>query len=158
MQTDFFKKQFKRNNLIKTKILTNNTIMNNDDFLYKRESSEINGAVYEVHKIMGVGLLEKVYQEALALEFIRRDIPFEQEKPFRLAYKGTQLNAYYVADFVCYGKIIVELKSVSELLDIHKAQVRNYLSITGYELGLLYNFNDLYMKPTRILNPNNLLP
>ncbi len=60
--------------------------MNNDDFLYKRESSEINGAVYEVHKIMGVGLLEKVYQEALALEFIRRDIPFEQEKPFRLAY------------------------------------------------------------------------
>ena len=125
-------------------------------FLYRYESSQINGAVYEVHKRMGVGLAEKVYQEALALEFGLRNIPFEREKTYRLQYKGVQLEAYYIADFVCYDKIIVELKSVSELLDIHKAQVRNYLALTGMELGLLYNFNDLYIQPTRILNPNSI--
>ena len=125
-------------------------------FLYKYESSQINGAAFEVHKRMGVGLLEKVYQESLALEFRMRNIPFEREKLFRLEYKGTQLETHYVADFVCYDKIIVELKSVSELQDLHKAQVRNYLALTGLELGLLYNFNELYMQPIRILNPNNV--
>lgn len=128
----------------------------NGYFLYKEESSAINGAVFEVHKRMGVGLLEKVYQEALAIEFAMRGIPFEREKKYLLTYKGTQLEAYYVADFVCYDKIIVELKSVTELLDIHKAQVKNYLALTGLELGLLYNFNELYMRPTRVLNPNSV--
>lgn len=126
----------------------------NSYFLYKEESSAINGAVFEVHKRMGVGLLEKVYQEVLAIEFGIRGIPFEREKKYILTYKGTQLEAYYVADFVCYDKIIIELKSVTELLDIHKAQVKNYLALTGLELGLLYNFNELYMRPTRVLNPN----
>lgn len=126
----------------------------NSYFLYKEESSAINGAVFEVHKRMGVGLLEKVYQEALAIEFGIRGIPFEREKKYILTYKGTQLEAYYVADFVCYDKIIIELKPVTELLDIHKAQVKNYLALTGLELGLLYNFNELYMRPTRVLNPN----
>ncbi len=128
----------------------------NGYFLYKEESSAINGAVFEVHKRMGVGLLEKVYQEALAIEFAMRGIPFEREKKYLLTYKGTQLETYYVADFVCYDKIIVELKSVTELLDIHKAQVKNYLALTGLELGLLYNFNELYMRPTRVLNPNSV--
>ena len=128
----------------------------NGYFLYKEESSAINGAVFEVHKRMGVGLLEKVYQEALAIEFAMRRIPFEREKKYLLTYKGTQLETYYVADFVCYDKIIVELKSVTELLDIHKAQVKNYLALTGLELGLLYNFNELYMRPTRVLNPNSV--
>ena len=127
-----------------------------DSLLYKYESSQINGAVFEVHKRMGVGLLEKAYQEALAVEFSLRNIPFEREKLFRLTYKDTQLETYYVADFVCYDKIIVELKSVTELLDIHKAQVRNYLALTGMELGLLYNFNELYMQPIRVLNPNSI--
>lgn len=70
-------------------------------------------------------------------------------------YRDQKLDADYIADFVCYGKIIVELKAVSELSDAHKVQVRNYLSITGYSLGLLYNFNELFMTPVRILNPNN---
>lgn len=102
--------------------------------IYSYESSQINGAVFEVYKRMGVGLAEKVYQEALALELKLRNIPFEREKLYRLHYKGTMLEAYYIADFVCYDKIIVELKAVSELLDIHKAQVRNYLALTGLEL------------------------
>ncbi len=124
--------------------------------LYKNESAAINGAVFEVHKLMGVGLSEKVYQEALEIEFKIRNIPFKREQAFHLFYKETKLEAYYVADFVCYDKIIVELKSVTELLDIHKAQVRNYLALTGLELGLLYNFNQLYIQPTRILNPNSI--
>lgn len=125
-------------------------------FLYKEESSIINGAVFEVHKRLGVGMLEKVYQDALEVEFKLRNILFEREKRFAVNYKGVTLDSYYIADFFCFDKIIVELKSVTELLDIHKAQVRNYLSLTGAELGLLYNFNDLYITPVRILNPNSI--
>ena len=125
-------------------------------FLYKEESSIINGAVFEVHKRLGVGMLEKVYQDALEVEFKLRNIPYEREKHFAVNYKGVTLDSYYIADFFCYDKIIVELKSVTELLDVHKAQVRNYLSLTGAELGLLYNFNELYITPVRILNPNSI--
>ncbi len=114
----------------------------------------ITGAIFEVHKRLGVGLLEKVYQEALAIELEFRNIPFEREKRFDIFYRDQKLITHYVADFVCYDKIIVELKSVSELTDLYKAQVRNYLSITNYELGILCNFNELYMKPIRILNNN----
>ena len=64
------------------------------------------------------------------------------------------MDAQYIADFVCYDKINVELKAVSELTDAHKAQVRNYLTITNFELGILCNFNELYMEPVRILNSN----
>ncbi len=124
--------------------------------LYEQESSKINGAVFEVHKRLGLGLAEKIYQQALAIEFQHRGIPFEREKQYDMFYRNQKLDAYYISDFVCYGKIIVELKAVSELSDAHKAQVRNYLSITGYSLGLLYNFNELYMTPVRVLNPNNL--
>lgn len=122
--------------------------------VYSEESAKIVGAVFEVHKRLGVGLLEKVYQEAFVIELQFRGIPFEREKRFDLFYKGQKLDTQYIADFVCYGKIIVELKAVSELTDVHKAQVRNYLSITNYELGLLCNFNELYMAPVRILNSN----
>lgn len=125
-------------------------------FLYKEESSIINGAVFEVHKRLGVGMLEKVYQDALEVEFKLRNIPYEREKRFAVNYKGVTLDSYYIADFFCFDKIIVELKSVNELLDVHKAQVRNYLSLTGAELGLLYNFNELYITPVRILNPNSI--
>lgn len=125
-------------------------------FLYKEESSIINGAVFEVHKRLGVGMMEKVYQDALEVEFKLRNIPYEREKRFAVNYKGVTLDSYYIADFFCYDKIIVELKSVTELLDVHKAQVRNYLSLTGAELGLLYNFNELYITPVRILNPNSI--
>ena len=64
------------------------------------------------------------------------------------------METFYIADFVCYGKIIVELKAVSELSDVHKAQVRNYLSITRYKLGILVNFNEQYIEPVRVLNSN----
>lgn len=124
--------------------------------VYKEESAKIVGAIFEVHKRLGVGLYEKIYQEALAIEFAFRQIPFEREKRFDVYYRGQKLDSQYMADFVCYDKIIVELKAVSELLDVHKAQVRNYLMITGYELGILCNFNELYMEPVRVLNSNIL--
>ena len=122
--------------------------------IYSEESRKIVGAIFEVHKRLGVGLLEKVYQEALEIELKYRNIPFEREKRFDVYYRDQKLDAQYIADFVCYSKIIVELKAVSELLDVHKAQVRNYLTITGYKLGLLVNFNELYMEPVRVLNSN----
>jgi len=122
--------------------------------VYKDESYKINGALYEVHKRLGVGLMEKVYQQALEIELKHRNIPFEREKRFNVYYRDQELDVQYIADFVCYDKIIVELKAVSELTDVHKAQVRNYLTITGYKLGLLCNFNEIYMEPIRVLNSN----
>ena len=121
---------------------------------YEQESWQINSAVFEVHKILGPGLNEKIYQEALAVELAKCGIPFEREKRFKVKYKDVLLNTDYIADFVCFNSIIVELKAVSEILDIHRAQVNNYLNITKYKLGLLYNMNSKYIRPERILNSN----
>ena len=119
--------------------------------LYPSESYKITGAIYEVHKELGSGLLEKVYQEALEKELKLQGIPFEREKAFSIIYKGEELEQKFIADFVCYDKIVVELKAVEELLPIHKAQVINYLAITDYKLGLLVNFNSLDVSPERIV-------
>ena len=121
------------------------------EVLFPNESYKIVGAVYEVHKHLGPGLLEKVYQEALEQEFLLQGIPFEREKEFEIIYKGKVLNQKYIADFVCYNKIIVELKSVEELIPFHTAQVLNYLNITGLRLGLLVNFNVRKVVPRRIV-------
>ena len=119
--------------------------------LYAEESYKINGAIFEVHKELGPGLLEKVYQEALEKELKLQGIPFEREKCFTIMYKGEALEQKYNADFVIYDKIVVELKAVDELLPVHTAQVINYLAITGYQLGLLVNFNAEKVKPERIV-------
>jgi len=119
--------------------------------LYPEESYKINGAIFEVHRELGPGLLEKVYQEALEMELRLQGIPFEREKGFSIMYKNTRLEQKYIADFVIYDKIVVELKSVDELLPVHTAQVINYLAITGYKLGLLVNFNASHIHPERIV-------
>ena len=119
--------------------------------LYATESYKITGALFEVHKVLGPGLLEKVYQEALEKEFKLQGIPYEREKAFSINYKGEELEQKYIADFVCYDKIILELKAVDDILPAHKAQVINYLAITGYKLGLLVNFNSEIVKPERIV-------
>lgn len=107
---------------------------------YKQESYNIVGAAMEVYNNLGYGFLEPVYQEALEQEFIARGIPYEREKELTIHYKGKPLQQTYRTDFVCYGKIIVELKAVSELNDSHRSQVYNYLHATGFQLGLLLNF------------------
>ena len=107
---------------------------------YKEECYKVIGAAMQVYNTLGAGFLEAVYQEALEIELSKRDIPFEREKELTITYDGIQLQQTYRADFVCYDKIIVELKAVSELDDAHRAQVHNYLKATGYKLGLLINF------------------
>ena len=116
------------------------TLGSSKDLLYKQESYEIIGACMEVHKELGPGFLEPVYQEALCYELRARDIPFEKEKALRVNYKGTVLEKTYVPDFVCFEKIILELKALKELMPEHESQVLNYLKATGYKLGLLVNF------------------
>ena len=108
--------------------------------VYPQESYKMVGAAFKVYNTLGHGFLEPVYQEALEIEFQRQGIPYEREKELKITYAGVELKQTYKADFVCFGKIIVELKAVSELADAHRSQVYNYLHATGYKLGLLLNF------------------
>ena len=102
----------------------------------------------EVHRTLGQGFLESVYQEALEIEMSKREIPFSSQTKIQIHYKDIPMEHYFVADFVCYDKIIVELKSVSTVLPEHEAQIINYLRATGFKLGILLNFNEesLYYK------------
>src|SRR5205809_4690791 len=97
------------------------------------------GAAMEVHKQLGCGFLEAVYQEALKLEMIERDIPSRPQVELPVFYKGTQLATFYKADFVCFESIIVELKAMAQLGGIEDAQVINYLKATSFHVGLLLN-------------------
>lgn len=110
------------------------------DVVYRDESYRIMGACFEVYKEKGCGFLESVFHECLAFEFQAQGIPFESQKVLHLEYKGRPLKQVFVADFVCFGKIILELKAVSQLADEHRAQVLNYLHATQFRLGLLVNF------------------
>jgi GxxExxY protein len=111
-----------------------------EGLLFEAESYAIRGAIYEVYKQMSSGYLEAVYHECLALEFLRRSIPFESKPTLQLHYKGQQLASYYVPDFVCYGEIIIELKVASALGPADDAQLINYLKATGLTLGFVVNF------------------
>jgi GxxExxY protein len=114
---------------------------------YEAETYAIRGAIFEVYREMGCGFLEAVYQECLEREFHNRKILFEAQKELQLKYKGTALKQIYKPDFICYGKIIVELKAVKDVNPEHRAQVFNYLKATGLRLGLLVNFGH-YPKAT----------
>jgi GxxExxY protein len=95
--------------------------------LYEAESYKITGACFEVHNRMGRGFLEAVYQECLEIEFAERGIPFVSQHKLPIIYKGRTLQQFYKADFVCYDKIIIEVKAVSRLIDEHRAQAIHYL-------------------------------
>ena len=98
------------------------------------------GAIFEVNRVLGVGFLEAAYQESLALEFKARSIPFMAQPTLKLGYKGTALRAVYIPDFICFDRILVELKAVSALGPEHRAQVHNYLKAANLRVGLLVNF------------------
>ena len=98
------------------------------------------GAAMEVHREMGCGFLERVYQESLAVELAIRKIPFQREIELPVKYKGQPLDAIYKPDFICYESVIVETKALSLITGLEAAQLLNYLKITGYRVGLLINF------------------
>jgi GxxExxY protein len=105
------------------------------ELLYPEESYAIRGAIFDVYKQLGSGFLEEVYQECTGREFGLRQIPFEAQKVLRLSNKGVQIDKYYQPDFICYRKIIVELKAVKALAPEHEAQVQNYLKASGMRIG-----------------------
>ena len=108
--------------------------------LYKDLTDRILKAAYTVHNELGCGFLEKVYQEALAIQMTEMNIPFEREKHLNVFYHGKCLQCDYIADFVVDDKVILELKAVTEMDNVFKAQTINYLKITGYKVGFLMNF------------------
>ena len=111
-----------------------------ENLIYRDECYKIIGACFEVYNDKGCGFLESVYQECLEIEHEFQNIPFVPQQELRLFYRGKQLKQTFIPDLICYGKIILEVKAVSKLIDEHRAQVINYLNATGYELGLLVNF------------------
>ncbi len=112
----------------------------NEKLIYEEESYAIKGACMEVYKTLGNGFLEPVYQECTEIEFAKQGLLFVAQQPLQLTYQGRTLKQIYKPDFICCGKIIVELKAVSTLTAEHKAQVTNYLKATNFQLGLLFNF------------------
>ena len=111
--------------------------------LYENESYAIRGAAMKVYEILGHGFVEPVYQEALEIEFRRRNIPYKREVEIEVYYDGVLLEKKFRADFVCYDSIIVELKAVSELDEGNLLQLCNYLKATHLRLGLLINFGNM---------------
>ena len=110
------------------------------ELILKSEVYAIIGAAIEVHRELGSPFLEAVYQEAVELELRARSIPFERQKPLAIRYKPWILDKYYVADLICYGQVLVELKATDKLTSKDQSQLINYLAATGLRVGLLINF------------------
>ncbi|SRR5258706_9533337 len=110
------------------------------DFPCKEQTYRILGACFEVYKEKGCGFVEPIYQECLEIELGIQQIPFIPKQPIRLEYKGRPLQHTYQPDLLCFDIVVVELKAVSTITDEHRAQVLNYLSATGLDVGLLVNF------------------
>lgn len=111
-----------------------------EELLYKKEVYEIIGAAIEVHREMGAGFLETVYEECMEIESKERKIPFETQVKLNVNYKGIPINKKYIADYIGFGKIIVEFKCIPKLAKVEEAQILNYLKATGLKVGLLINF------------------
>ena len=111
-----------------------------DKIIYKEESYAILGACFNVYKEKGCGFLEAVYHECLAIEFNFQKIPFTSQVELTLVYRDTKLKQTYKPDFICYDKVIVEIKAVSNIAGEHRSQLLNYLNATKMKLGLLINF------------------
>lgn len=111
-----------------------------DTLLYKNETFQIVGACIAVHSDKGNGYTEPVYQSCMEIELRHLGIPFDSQRNFAITYRDITLNHSYTPDLLCYDKIIVELKAAKSLTEEHRAQVINYLKVTGLKLGLLVNF------------------
>ncbi len=126
--------------------------MNTDKhYPHKEETYRIIGACMEVHRELGCGFLEAVYQEALSIVLDDHSIPFQREKALDINFRGKILIKKYVADFICFDKVILELKASDALTDKDIAQVLNYLKATGLKIGLLINFGTTKLQYKRII-------
>ena len=112
----------------------------NNSLLYRDEVYAIQGAIFDVYREMGNAWHEEVYQQCVERELKLRGIPFESKRELPIFYKGEPIEKKYIPDLFCYGKIIIELKAISQLANEHRAQLLNYLRITKCKLGLLVNF------------------
>ncbi len=114
------------------------------------------GAAMAVHRELGHGFLEAVYQDALAVELSEQDIPFAREVELPVAYRGRILSTAYRADFVCYEEIVVELKALDRLTAREESQLINYLKASGIQRGLLLNFGARSLQYKRMVFSKNL--
>ncbi len=121
------------------------------NLIYKKESYEILGTLFEVHNNLGGGFLEIVYGDALEYEFEMRGIPYEREKRYDVNYKDIVLKHHFYADFVVYDKIILEIKSIKYTHEAHIAQCLNYLKVSGNKLAILANFESERLDYQRIV-------
>jgi len=123
-----------------------------EKIVFKEESFKIIGACMKVHRTLGPGFLEAVYEEALEKEFKNEKIPFEKQIKLNVFYGDEKLKKYYKADFICYNKIILEIKSVGFMPQTFQMQLKNYLVATKMELGMLINFGTTSLTYKRIIN------
>jgi len=134
--------------------------MNTDGkVLHEELTQDIIGAAFDVHNALGCGLLEKVYENALAYELALRNHVVAPQREFRVSYRGKDVGIYF-ADLVIDDKVVVEVKSASDLADVHRAQVLNYLRISGIRVGLLLNFAkpNTQIREVRCLNHYRICP
>jgi GxxExxY protein len=122
------------------------------ELIFKSEAYKIIGACFEVFNDLGCGFLESVYQEALAREFLSQGIPFASQQKIEVYYKDEPLDKFFVADFICYKEIVIEIKAEESLMPKHEAQLLNYLKATKKPLGLLVNFGETSLKYKRFAN------
>ncbi|MBN1795872.1 MAG: GxxExxY protein [Sedimentisphaerales bacterium] len=124
--------------------------MAESDLMHSEITREIIGAAMEVHRTLGSGFLESVYEEALAIEFNLRKVQYERQKNINVIYKGL-LAKQFICDFLVDHKVLVELKAIKAITGVEEAQLLNYLKATGLELGLLINFGEQSLKYKRLV-------
>lgn len=122
-----------------------------NEYPLQKESYQIIGICMEVHRILGKGLLEIVYKDAIEYEFKTKIIPYEREKKFEVEYKGIILPHYFFSDFVVFDKIILEVKSRKGIVEEHYSWVINYLGISKCPLGLIINFGENSLVTKRVI-------
>lgn len=131
---------------------TNTTQINtNEKYLFKDECYKIIGCCMEVHNELGCGFLEAVYQEALSIVLSEKKVPFVKEKVLDIEFRGKILDKKYIADFICFDELIIELKATDALANHDIAQVLNYLKATGKRIGLLINFGTTKLQYKRVI-------
>lgn len=124
-----------------------------NEYYYKKdENYKIVGICMEVHRLLGPGLLEIVYKDALEIEFKNHNIPYQREKEFSIEYKGIILPHKFYADFIVYDDIILEVKSVKEISNDHLAQTLNYMKLADTPIGIISNFQNKSLVYKRLIN------